>query len=417
MRVNGVLIVVSMHLVSAPFSGAETQQPGSNCEAPKDAQEVMTCALKKHPAVLTASIGEQQASELESVAAQRPNPELDTQFAFGDNMGDTVVNTDTTLAHVWELGGKRGARIERAKAEKELATATLQEAKETVAFEVAESLYRLRQIAVEKSVLEEALQSFTSITSALRKRPVKNPEQEASLLIYDIARTDYRLRRSGLESEERSEIKKLELAIGASLTSSKHILPKPRTKWPVLKPETETLGGAQWKRTQADLQQEEAGLALAQSDSWPDLRIGPTLQTETQGPATVNTFGFALALPLPIYQHNSAGRAHARLGVSKAQAALDAVRKTLKSEYEREVENYRTAVMAIQESKSSSELEREHKKMEDLIDRGLIQSSLVIEAHRQMFDLTRSTHELELNALRSLLKVRRIEGRLLEETI
>lgn len=407
----GILAIVS---TSASQATASCDDPPKD---PKDAQTVVECALKHHPSILTALAGIQQADELEPVAGQRPNPEFESQFTFGKTSGDNIVNGEITLAHVWELGGKRVARLARAKAERELAQASLDEAKENVFIELAESLVRLKQIASEKEVLAEALQSFSSITNALRKRALKNPEQEASLLIYDLARSDYRIRQATLESEEQSELRKLSLATGFAMSLSNRIHPNSRTAWPTLKPGTETINSASWKRTQAELHLEEANLALARSDSWPDVRLGPTMQTERQGAETLNTYGIALALPLPLYQQNGAGRSHARLGLSKAETALASMRRTLETEYEREYAIYQAAINSLRETKPFVELEREHRKIENLIERGLIQSSLVIEAHRQMFDLTRSAHEQELNATRALLQLRRIEGRLLEEKL
>ena len=60
-------------------------------------------------------------------------------------------------------------------------------------------------------------------------------------------------------------------------------------------------------------------------------------------------------------------------------------------------------------------MEKKHKNMESLFERGLIQSSLIIEAHRQMADFTESVNEQELRAVEALWSIYALEGRIPQE--
>jgi len=93
------------------------------------------------------------------------------------------------------------------------------------------------------------------------------------------------------------------------------------------------------------------------------------------------------------------------------------VRLRLRSERERERARYEKAVAALRALGGRKALRDKHEQVEDFFERGLISSSLVIEAHRQMLDFTRSRHEHELAAVTALWRIRAIDGTILGEKL
>ncbi|MBK8422893.1 MAG: hypothetical protein IPL30_03100 [Elusimicrobia bacterium] len=61
------------------------------------------------------------------------------------------------------------------------------------------------------------------------------------------------------------------------------------------------------------------------------------------------------------------------------------------------------------------QMEKKHQGMESLFERGLVQSALVIEAHRQMTDFAESLNAQELRALEALWSIYVLEGSALQE--
>lgn len=396
-----------------------TRLAGADCLELKSSQDILDCALGSHPAVLQAQTRSAQGQSLEAVASQRPNPELDANTVFGSSQGMSVVNSQVVLAHTFEMGGKRGSRIEKAQAEREVITTEVLKAKEEVALSVVAALFRLRQLKGEIGALNEALYTFTQIKGQLKSRPKLTPEQRVAFSIFKLAESDYTLRRTSLEGQERSLLKLIEVAIGKPFQIKNELLPQAKEKWPEIQEseDIQAFSGSDFSRLRAELKSAQADLSLAQSDSWPNLKIGPEFQAQTQGGIAYQAFGLSLALPLPLYQANGGGRTYATLGLGRAETALHSGSDLLKTERNRELAQYHAALKALQQASTLREVEKEHQSVEELFKGGLIQSSLVIEAHRQIVDLTRNVNEQELAAIRALWRIYAIDGRVLKEKL
>ncbi|MBI2707626.1 MAG: TolC family protein [Proteobacteria bacterium] len=391
----------------------------ATCHEFKNSQDVLDCAFSSHPLVLAAKAKALQGEALEALASQRPNPEFDTNVAFGQSQGVAVVNSQTTLAHTFELGSKRGSRIEKAQAENEMISTDVLKAKEEVAQSVVPTLFRLRQVHGEIKTLDEAIETFSKILDQLKKRPRLTPEQRVAQSIFKLAQSDYQARKAALQGEALSLVKTIEIAIGQPFQGKDGFLPQRKNTWPEISEleDTQSFSGSNIRKLRAERKSAQADLSLAQSEAWPNLKVGPTFQTQTQAGISYEAYGLSLTVPLPLYQTNTGGRRFATLGVDKAETSLRTGSDILKNERDREVIQYQASLKALQNASTLYEVEKEHQKVEELFRIGLIQSSLVIEAHRQIVDLTKNVNERELEAIRSLWRIYAIEGRILKERI
>ncbi len=396
-----------------------TAPPSQACSRLASPQDVIDCALSNHPEAQRARLSNQQAENLEDAASQRPNPEIAGKSVFGSSLGDDVINHELNLAHTVELGGKRGARMDKALAEKETVAASSQRSREEVLLETLHSLYRLRQIQAELHTLDEALETFGRIQRQFRSRPRRTPEQEVSLGVFDIAEGDYQLRRAALEVELATHTREIELATGREFEPSGNVLPPKRKSWPKLQDETApaSFKGSAMNSVRAGLKLAEAELSVAQSLSWPNLKIGPSFESQTSGPFTFQTYGVNLSFELPIFQINGGGRAVARTGLDLAERSLTLRERELSNQRKILLQKYDFSVKAVQTSLTHSELEKKHRSTDALFARGIIPSSLVIEAHRQIVDFTKNQNEQELSALEALWKIYVLEGRAFEEKL
>lgn len=398
------------------FAAVPLSQACSRLSSPQD---VIDCALSNHPEAQRARLSILQAENLEDAASQRPNPELAGKSVYGSSLGDTVINHEVSLVHTVELGGKRGARMSKALAEKETIGASSQRSREEVLLETLHSLYRLRQIQAELHTLDEALETFSRIQNQFRSRPRRTPEQEVSLGIFDIAEGDYQLRKAALETELATHSREIELAIGREFVPSPSILPSVRKNWPKLQEiaTAASFRGSAMNSARAGLNLANADLSLAQSLSWPNLKVGPSLESQTSGPFTFQTFGVNLSFELPVFQINGGGRAVARTGLDLAERSLSLKERELTNQRKILLQKYDFSVKAVQASLTHAELEKKHRNTDALFARGIIPSSLVIEAHRQIVDFTKNQNEQELSALVALWKIYVLEGRAFEEKL
>ena len=105
----GIPIILGVHAALA-------SQACDSLNTPKD---VLECALDFHPDLVRGKGSLKQADSLGDQAAQRPNPELSARSLVGKNEGESITGHEINLAHTFELGGKRSARIDKANAEKD----------------------------------------------------------------------------------------------------------------------------------------------------------------------------------------------------------------------------------------------------------------------------------------------------------
>lgn len=384
----------------------------AECAPPQSAQVLLECAVGNDPTVRLAEARRAQATAEVGSTRQRPNPELETKGTWGD--GASQVELD--LVHTLETGGKRGARIARARAGEESSSAELSAAKAETALKTVAALYRLRQLQGELSLIDEALKTFSSIGKQLRSRPRLAPEQEVSGSIFELAEADYALRRASLSAEQKGLLKGLETSTGIRLSTASLALPQPRQDWPEI-PEAGPIGDPAWLQAQAALKAAQAERGAAQAASWPDVRLGPSFQRQSGEGQTQRMIGLNLALPLPLYHRNAAGRERARRGEEVSALGAAATQTLVQAERESERAKYEEAVAALKATATRKEVHSKYERIEDFFQRGLISSSLVIEAHRQMLEFTRDRNEQELAAIRSLWRIRAIDGQFLGEKL
>lgn len=399
-------------LATAPAVAAEPA-----CPALASPQSVLDCALRAHPAAMGAAALLAQSEALGSAAGQRPNPEAEAAGVFGDSQDQIQVS----LLHTFETGGKRGRRLNRARAEALALGAEALSIKEEIAVDTVSDLYRLRQIREELKLLQEALDTFARIARQLRARPRRSPEQEVSLSVFQLAERDYSVKRSALEGETLALRRTLELGLGAPLPESDAVLPARPGQWPDpgAPGSPAAFRGSTALRAAAALEAAQAELGSARAAAYPDVKLGPNILRQKNGPGEGSStlLGAGLSLPLPLYQRNAGGKRLAARAVETAQARSAAAMATLGAQRDAELARYRAATSTLVQAGDTEKLEAEHEKMDGLYERGVISSALVIEAHRQMVDYTRNLNERELSAVRALWTIYAIEGRVLTEKL
>ncbi len=398
---------------SAVEGSVQLQSDVTACTRLANVQDVLQCALTNHPEAQRAGLAMRQAETFEATAGQLPNPELGARSVFGNSLGDVVYTNELNLTFPIEIGGRRSSRIEKAAAEKRSAGASLQKSREEVLMQTLASLYRVRQISDELHTVEESLETFGRILHQFGSRLRRTPEQEVSMGVFQVATADYQLRKSTLDSELSDQLRLIELAIGRSFEASPSVLPQKRKSWPEVTRTTDpgSLNGSAILGARAALGLAQADLSTAESLSWPALRFGPSVENQATGPIGFWSYGVNFAIEVPLFQVNSAGRATARAGVQLAEKSVALREMELSSERTQLVRKYENATKALGGALTHEEIAKKHANTDALFARGIIPSSLVIEAHRQMVDFTKDQNELELAALEALWRIRILDGK------
>lgn len=388
------------------------------CPLPKSALDLVRCAQENHPDVLRAKLTAEPAHKLPDVGGQLSNPEAEVQSVFGQNLGDQQMQTQISLVQPLELGGRRSARIKEGEAKRDQAVADVREVQSGVIIQTVLNLHRLRQLVREKASIDEAIRAFGRLASQHRSRPRLPPEQEVSLAVFEMAEADYRIRKSVLVQEEREIGHFFHIATGHALDEIVTLLPMAPSVWPEVTEQAQSLGPSP---SLAKLVTNQgfavAELERARAESWPDLRVGPMIQLQADGGLRSQLYGFQLNMPLPFLSLNGAAREYATVGVASSERTIELQKRFESHERAEQVRVYRGAVQALKEAGSIQSIEKRHQKIEGLSLRGLVSSSLVIEAHRQLIELEKNIHERELKSLSSLWQIYRFDGRVFKESL
>jgi outer membrane protein TolC len=389
--------------------------PPPNCDALRNLENILTCALVHHPEIQTAEISVQQGSALKDAASTWLNPDFSSQVVFGRTASQQMTFVEFNITQPIELGGKLGARKQFAESQTSQRLAEQLGIQEKVFIKTLTTLFHIRQLQDLLRVLDDALDSFEGISKKYRARPILNPEQRASLSLFEIAANDYALRKSPLQAELDRDLRFIEYALGHHFDPRPDLLPKTKSNWPKINTaqiDQQSVENAQVHLAQAELKLAQARQTLAQSLAWPDLRIGPTfLRQPASATNYFNAYGFNLQFPLPVLNRNTAGKAYAEQDIRKNQIRKQAIEKENRDERAFHLTRYESAVSAL--TKVKPNVTQKHDDIEKLFNQGLLSGTFVTEVHRQVFDFTKSRNELELAAVESLAYIYAFNGDLL----
>ncbi len=393
---------------------AFAQEP-KTCPVLDSAEAIIQCALIRHPDVNVNEAMLIESIKFESLARQYPNPELDTRATYGKYLGDNMANVEMNLGFILQLGGKRNARIQRAWAEQAASRAGMLQTKEAVYIGTLSTLIRLRQLASEIDAMDHALNAFGTIQNLYRAYGRLSPEQQISMNIFQLAQGDYRAKKTMAVMEQQRYLRSLGLSLGQAIKASPKIYPAPLKTWPVIEFSHELKGSA-IQLAEADIKRSQAELKSAQGESWPTLKLGPSIEQQTEGPFTYHTVGFNLTFDIPVFNLNQGGRAYANAGLNRAKANLHAQTTKLLTEKEILIAQYNSVIESLKSFPSVESIEQKHQGAEGYFRRGLLSTSLMVEYHRQIVDFIMAQNELELAAIDAMWKIRAMEGKLIGNT-
>jgi hypothetical protein len=192
--------------------------------------------------------------------------------------------------------------------------------------------------------------------------------------------------------------------------------PQERMTWPEFPNEMKATDSAWKKQQDAQRAQAKALLDQEQAASIADLSLGPVARWSLEDGASKPAFGVAASLPL------GGSQAKASVQVAQASYALAEVEATLEerkraAEYARWLGQYRSAVKVLRQGFAETAVQDKHEKMEKLFLAGRVNASLIIEAHRQMYEHVVSRHQMEGKATEAYWNLRSINGSLREEDL
>ncbi len=406
---RGLWIILAGLIISMPIKNVSAE---GECVV-SSPQDILNCALNQHPNIINAEAEKFRDSKLVEIAKQRPNPELNSRLLGGQSADDTKMNTETSLLHTFELGGKRKYRIGLAQVLGEQSGIQIKRSKEEVALQTVLALYRLRQIRSELARIDETVGTFSKILATFKSRPKLAPEQDISQSSFGLSREEYKLKKIALIQEQTDLLSWLKVATGIPDQVILKHLPAGKNKWPNYIPtELEKSSNAILELARSEKNIAKTNVNIAKSKAWPDLKIGPTFDTESlDSGATRLLGGVNFSIPIPLLNRNKGGKAYAQADQIRAEKNLEIALKKTASERELQFKRYKDARNALRSTQEVSVLTSQHQKIETFFEQGMVSSTLVIETHRQLYEITKTRNEQELTGIDALWRLYILDGK------
>lgn len=399
--------VIPMILL-ASVASAESSE---SCGVLSNYQQIISCAESRSPEVVKAQLEVKQKQASLEAAGQLLNPDLSLETLSGTVQSETRSETDLSLAFPIELGGKRGAR-------KDIASGTLSRSEQelfNVRAEVRKNVFlkilRLRQIDSELELVDESAEAFGKLVKQYGQRPALSPEQEVTLTVFRIAKDEYSFKRMEYDEELSQLGAYFKITTGQDLESIRKALPARVLALPKLAEDLRDVKNSPLLALfDADVKIANAEFDHASGEAWPTLRLGPSAKFSKEGGQSFQQWGVNLSLPLPVLSLNQGAKSAASAAVRTSQNRKELAQQELSSRRVFLVDVYKKSTKALAETSNAHVLASKHKKVETLFVKGLVPSSLVIEAHRSLVEFEKTRNFRELKAAEALLDIQIIDG-------
>ena len=395
------IVVVLLFSILPLVSRAE------NCpETIKSSAELYRCALEKDPRVSALINRKSEREGRDNEAKQIPNPRAESEFSF-----DSESRQNVSLLQPIEIGGKRSARIKIAESENKVSMIedglTLVE----VASDLAVALVRHRQLSTRSVLLEETKTSLQNLTSRLRAKAVRTPEERTALTIFSMQSTLLDTQLLSIKQELKEVRNELEIAIGRKLSDSEQLMSSEKKDWPPLDP-SRISESFESQLAAASVTKAEAEMQLQQSLGWPELAIGPAMERQ-RGSET--SWGAKIEFSLPLFNVNGGAKKRSRAEFQRADILAKRTKLKEAASSKNLFEQYGEVTKFLKSSPSQSAIKKSVTESLQLFSRGMIQPAAIVESYRSTLETLEAVQEKEITAYRLYWKLSSYSGEIPKE--
>ena len=368
---------------------------GTEWGDPSTPAAFVECATRKDPRVLEARAEYERALAARSGAGTWANPALDAE-ALSPPSGGEGYKVSAGLLQPLAISGWRGHAVRAADYRIAAARIRLEAARWQAGAETMAGLARLRQITDESGMLDEAGKLCDMAIEKADKLAFLTDEQDTARQAFMWRRDAIRSRASQLLNEELELQEKLAASIGGRMPREWSYPVPFRTDWP----EWPAPGGA--SPVTAGLEVEagaaKAHLRMARRERWPDISVGPFVESEPGTAASGDAVGWGarIGLSVPLFDRNQGGISAADAERVRAESALAVGRltaanrlKSLEGRYQRCVARLREYGLSFPQGGNPIE------EVKARYTAGRISAAVVLEALASCQEAVEGIHGLE----------------------
>lgn len=388
------------------FTSPLTQ--GQTCPEPSKLDDILSCLKDNHYLVRVRNFEVESTSHLEKAMGQRPNPVLDIQTVHAGDARQTQI----ILAQEIDVAGRLRALRNQGRLLHTSSRLQKSITQEEVVEAVLLNIHHLIHVLETLRVNTEVHSSLNSVIGALRRRPALSPEQEASLLNFDLQRAEVRNIIALLEDEEEEALLFFYLNGGYRKEQVLKVMEDHHHPLALLSSQDSISLNLERLGLETKLAKEE--LALQKANVWDGIAIGPMYMDDNMESISERLYGVAFTMPIPVWQTNGANRARAQVALGNSEKQFNLFRQKETLERDSLVARIEKLKSNLAKLPRASELSGSHKKVEGLYSRGLISSTIYLDSHRIWRDVSSSKLELEEKILRLTIQYYRLSGKLNE---
>ncbi|QRN94733.1 TolC family protein [Archangium violaceum] len=291
-------------------------------------EEVLALARQRAPALLEAAgrVAEARGPVAGASPLLNGNPTLEVEagprtLATGERAPDVSVG----LTQPVELGGKRGARLEAARAGLARETAHQRDTERRVLGEVAGTFLRALHARERLRLAREAEAAARDVSQSTQRRFEAGDVPVVDVNVARVALARARADAASAEGDEAALLGELSGLLGLSAEAPLGV----RGDLSALASRSEELPPTPSERPditalEAELEEAKAEQRLGEGSAWPDLNVG--VRYEQEGDERV-LLG-ALGVSLPLFARGQSARVTGEARVRRLQQALEAARRT-----------------------------------------------------------------------------------------
>lgn len=344
------------------YASAVVVAPALYGQARLTLSDAVSEALKGNPLLATAAARVNVAEGLRQQAGLGPNPRLTLQsenarawgtppFSYGRD-ADTLA----LLTHTFEMGGKRGRRVELASANVRLSEIESELQRRQVVSRVSAAYWTAAGAARGRDLLLQEAASFERVVQFHRDRVREGAAPEVDLLRIEVERDRLLASaRTAAQDAERArialfrEIGKTEfppVEFADALEQANPVVPLPLDQILLRRPEMQL--------ARQSIEQAHANLRLQQANARtdPDVQVGykRTAGLSATGPAAFNTVYGSIQIPLAIRNRNQGQIAAAVADIRASESSLAATTALVRAEVESATLDYQSRQKLLAET-------------------------------------------------------------------
>ncbi len=310
-------------------------------------EQALALARARAPAVRAAQarIGESRGRLVGAEVLLRANPTL--EVGAGPRIGPDGVSPDVEVGvgQMFELGGRRGARIDAARAAVEGASALAKDATRRTLREAAASFLRVRYADERLRIAADTEQLAGDLhrVAKARREAGETGSLDVNLTALALARAQAKVR--SIEAARAQAVGDLRRVLGltadAVVTVKGDLLDRRRELLTELLARAQ--GRADLRALDAAVRQADAEVRLGKAQAWPDLGLGLGYAREENADIARGT----LTLTLPIFDHGQGDEATARARKEGARIERETTEAAVATEIRAAFETYQRLLAAV----------------------------------------------------------------------